>query len=166
MPALPERVPLNQFVDRLPKDAGESVREAADVMLRNELSAVPLRGVEAELRPFFIAAVLSFIVGLVVLIFFSETGGFLDQVAGAWPILTAALGFLPAVLAYYAIRIRKRSQADIQNFDLNKEHFLPHGAIYFPSDSEAAEQMVTLVEVGEAPGRRSKYDSLKPGTIW
>jgi len=69
-------------------------------------------------------------------------------------------------LAYYAIRIRKRSQADFQNFDLNKEIFLPHGVIYFPSDSDLDEQMVTLVEVKEAIGRRSKYDRLKPGAIW
>jgi len=61
----------------------------------------------------------------------------------------------------------KRSQADMQNFDLNKEIFLPHGAIYFPSNSEADEQMVTLVEVQETPFRRpSRWDNVKPGAIW
>ena len=167
MPPQPRKIPLNQFIDRLPADAAVTIREVVDVMRRNELVALKLRGVELELRPFFISAALSFVVGLVLLIFFSHPGGFLDKVAGAWPILTAALGFLPALLAYYAIRIRKRSQADIQNFDLNKEYFLPHGAIYFPSDSELSQQVVTLVEAQAAPsGRRSKWDKVKPGAIW
>jgi hypothetical protein len=166
MTALPQRIPLQKFLDGLPNDVSDQVRQAAAQMVRNEQQAAELRGVEAELKPFFIFAVCSFLVGLTLLIFYSQPGGFLDRVAGAWPLLIATLGFLPGLLAYYAVRIRKRSQADIQNFDLNKEIFLPHGVIYFPSDSDIDEQMVTLVEVSEAFARRSKYDRLKPGTIW
>ena len=159
-----KRMSLEAFLAGLPEDAVEGVSEAANKMMRNEEVSVRLRGVETELRPFFITAAVAFVVGTVFLTFFSEKGGFLDQFAGAWPILTAALGFLPLLLAYYAYRIRARSQADVENFSLNKEFFLPHGAIYFPSDSGAGKQMVTLVDVREAP--RSKYDHLKPGSIW
>ena len=167
MPAPPQRMLLEKFLADLPAEAAEQIREAAAIMMHNEHAALRLRGVELELRPFFITATVSFIIGMVVLIFYSQPGGFLDQVTGAWPLLLAALGFLPGLLAYYSIRIRKRSQADIQNFDLNKEYFLPHGAIYFPSDSGTSEQMVTLVEVQEPPiGRRSRWDKVKPGAIW
>lgn len=168
MAAAPQRIPFNQFIERLPQEAADEVLAAARIMLANEKAAMQLRGVEAELRPFFITAALSFVAGIVILLFYSQPGGFLDQVAGAWPILTAVLGFLPGLLAYYAIRIRKRSQADIQNFDLNKDVFLPHGAIYFPSDSDLAEQMVTMVEAKEpAPARRvSHYDRLRRGASW
>lgn len=165
--APPKRKPLDQFLAELPNDAAEQIRGAAAIMMRNEQAAARLRGIELELKPFFIAATISFVVGVIVLLFYAEPGGLLDRITGAWPLLTAALGFLPAVLAYYAARIRKRSQADMQNFDLNKELFLPHGAIYFPSDSEADEQMVTLIEVQEARFRRpSRWDNVKPGAIW
>lgn len=167
MPSKPRQVSLNQFLGRLPDDVANQLRKVAGTMLSNEREAAKLRGVELELRPFFIFGTLSFLIGVVILIFYSQPGGFLDQVAGAWPILTASLGFLPGLLTYYAVRIRKRSQADVQNFDLNKEFFLPHGAIYFPSDSEAREQMVTLVDRLQAPtGRRAKWDNAKPGAIW
>jgi hypothetical protein len=166
MTALPKRIPLQKFLDELPVEASDQVRQAAAQMATNELQSAELRAVEAELKPFFIFAICSFLVGLTILIFYSQPGGFLDRVSGAWPLLVGTLGFLPGLLAYYAIRIRKRSQADIQNFDLNKEIFLPHGVIYFPSDSDIDEQMVTLVEVKEAIGRRSKYNRIKPGAIW
>jgi len=159
-----KRIPLTKFLEDLPAEAVDGVREASEQMMSNEGVAARLRSVETELRPFFISAVMAFLAGAVFLIFFSKPGGLLDTVAGAWPIMTAALGFLPLLLAYYAFRIRKRSQADVQNFSLNKEFFLPHGAIYFPSDSATGEQMVTLVKVKDAP--RSKYDHLKPGSVW
>ena len=165
--APPQQKPLDKFLDDLPIETAEEIRETAAVMMRNEQASLRLRGVELELRPFFIAATISFLIGMTILLFYSQPGEFLDSVAGAWPLLTAALGFLPGLLAYYAIRIRKRSQADIHNFDLNREIFLPHGAIYFPSDSASAEQMVTLVEVQQAPiGRPSRWDKVKPGAIW
>jgi hypothetical protein len=161
------RVPLEEFLTGVPEDTAAQLRDVIATMMQNEQVAMRLRGVEGELRPFFIAAALFFIAGMIVLVFYSEPGGFLDKITGAWPILTASLGFLPGLLAYYAIRIRKRSQADVHNFDLNKEYFLPHGAIYFPSDAAAADQMIILVDV-KTPSNvhRSKYDKLKPGAIW
>lgn len=167
MPAPPKTVLLEQFLADLPNEAAEQLRDTAAVMMRNEQIALRLRGVELELRPFFITAAVTFIAGMYMLLFHAEPGGLVDEIDGAWPLLLAALGFLPVLLAYYAIRIRRRSQADLQNFDLNKEFFLPHGAIYFPSDSGPREQMVTLVEVQEKPpGRPSKWDRVKPGAIW
>jgi hypothetical protein len=166
MPAVPDRVSLNRFLAGLPDETADELRDVARVMIGNEQIATPLRGIELELRPFFITAGLSFIAGMVLLIYFAEPGGFLDRLDGGWPLLIASLGFLPALLGYYAFRIRRRSQADVENFDLNKVHFLPHGAIYFPSDSGIDEQMVTLVEAVEQPIRRSKWDKLKPGAIW
>ena len=167
MPAPPKTMPLDKFLADLPAEAAEKIREVAITMMHNEQVAVRLRGVELELRPYFITAALAFIAGMVMLLFHSHPGGMVDRIDGGWPLLLAAVGFLPALLGYYAVRIRKRSQADLRNFDLNKEFFLPHGAIYFPSDSGPSEQMVTLVEVQETqPGRRSKWDNVKPGAIW
>lgn len=167
MPAPPKTMPLDKFLADLPVEAAEQIREVAITMMHNEQAAVRLRGVELELRPYFITAGLSFVAGMVMLLFYSNPGGLIDRIDGGWPLMLAALGFLPVLLAYYAVRIRKRSQADMHNFDLNKEYFLPHGAIYFPSDSGPSEQMVTLVEVQERPpGRRSRWDKVKPGAIW
>lgn len=164
-PAKPERVTLEKFLAGLSSEAAEPLHDVVATMMSNEQVAVRLRGIEAELKPFFITGALSFVAGLIAIIYFAEPGGLVDRITGAWPLVIAALAFFPTVLGYYAIRIRKRSQADIQNFDLNKEHFLPHGAIYFPSDSAASEQMVTLVEIG-APPPKSKFDYMKPGTMW
>jgi len=166
MARVPERIPLSAFLEGLPAEAADQLRDVATIMLRNEQAAVELRGVEAELRPYFYFSVCSFIAGLVAILYFSEPGGLVDRIDGSWPVVIAALGFLPGLMTYYAFRIRKRSQSDVQNLDLNKAHFVPHGAIYFPSDSEADEQMVTLVDAQQAPGRPSRYDRLKPGTIW
>ncbi len=167
MPALPKQVLLDKFLADLPDDAAKTIRDAAAIMMRNEQAALRLRGVELELRPGFLFSSAVLAIAMVILIFYSSPGGFLDRVYGAWPLLLAALSFLPGLLTYYAVRIRKRSQADMENFDLNKEFFLPHGAIYFPSDSGPDEQMVTLVEVQEPPiGRRSKWDKVKPGAVW
>jgi len=162
----PERIPLDVFLDRLPPDQATEIREAARIMVANERSAARLRGVERDLRPFFIFGVVAFIIAMTLLLFFSEPGSYLDTIDGAWPLMIVGLGFLPSLLAYYAIRIRNRSAADLQNFDFNKRLFLPAGAIYFPSDSDESPQMVTLVEPDERHVRRSKYDQLKPGAIW
>jgi len=166
MARVPERMPLSTFLDGLPAEVADQLREVAAVMLRNERAAVELRGVEAELKPYFYASVCSFIAGLIAILYYSEPGGLVDRIDGSWPVLIAALGFLPGLMVHYAFRIRKRSQADAQSLELNRQHFLPHGAIYFPSDSEAEEQMVTLVEAHEARGRRLRFDRVKPGAIW
>ena len=83
MTALPKRIPLQKFLDELPVEASDQVRQAAAQMVHNELQSAELRGVEAELKPFFIFAVCSFLAGLTILIFYSQPGGFLDRVSGA-----------------------------------------------------------------------------------
>jgi hypothetical protein len=160
----PERLPLESFLAQLPGDDVEPAREAAERMRSNEHFASQLRGVEKELAPFFITGGVSFIIGIVAILFFADPGGLVNRIDGAWPIVTASLAFLPILLVIYAIRIRKRSAADMENAELNQEHFLPHGAIYFPSDAPGAEQMVTLVEIKPQPnGWRQKYDRVRFG---
>lgn len=160
----PEKVPLETFLANLPGEDAESAREAAERMRANESFASRMRGIERELSPFFIAGCVSFVMGVVAILFFSEPGGLVNRIDGAWPIVTAALAFLPIVLVVYAFKIRKRSAADMENVELNQTHFLPHGAIYFPSDAPLAEQVVTLVEI-KAPenGWRQKYDKVRFG---
>lgn len=163
-PKIPERLPLEAFLVQLPADDAEPAREAAERMRSNEHFAAQLRGIEKELAPFFITGGVSFVIGLVAILFFAEPGGLVNRIDGAWPIVTASLAFLPVVLVIYAIRIRKRSAADMENVELNQAHFLPHGAIYFPSDAPRAEQMVTLVEIKAQPnGWRQKYDRVRFG---
>lgn len=160
----PEFVPLEMFLERLPAEDAEETREASERMRFNEQFASRLRGIEKELAPFFIAGGVAFVIGVVAILFFAEPGGLVNRIAGAWPIVTASLAFLPAVLVVYAVRIRKRSAADMENVELNQAHFLPHGAIYFPSDAPVGEQVVTLVEI-KAPANawRQKYDRARFG---
>ncbi len=163
----PEIVALAAFLARLPAEDAEPAREAAERMWRNEQFAARLRGVERELAPYFITAIVSFIVGVIAILFFAEPGGLVNRIDGAWPIVTASLAFLPVTLVIYAVRIRKRSAADMDNVELNQVYFLPHGAIYFPSDAPVGEQVVTLVERNKAEGGwRSKFEQKRPGMIW
>lgn len=160
----PEIIPLEAFLERLPPDDAEAAREAAERMRLNEQFASRMRGVEKELAPYFITAGVSFVIGVIAILFFADPGGLVNRIDGAWPIVTASLAFLPLVLVIYAVRIRKRSVVDMDNVDLNQAHFLPHGAIYFPSDAPVGEQVVTLVEI-KAPANawRQKYDRARFG---
>ena len=159
---------LSEFVDGLPEEATEGATEAARTMMQNERYAATQRGVERELLPYFLFGLATFAIGLTILLFFSEPGGFLDNVTGGWMLLTAALAFLPGLIGYYAFRVRRRTQADAENVSLNQEWFIPHGAIYFPSDAPAAEQMVTLIspDAQAKATRKSRYENVRPGTIW
>lgn len=163
----PECIPLEDFLARIEGEKTDQVRDAAERMRLNEQIASRLRGVERELMPFFVAAVVSFVLALTAILFFAQPGGPIDRIAGAWPVLIAGLAFFPAMLVVYAVRIRKRSAADMDNVRLNQAHFLPNGAIYFPSDAPVSEQVVTLVKVSEPNGGwRSKYERIRPGQIW
>jgi hypothetical protein len=163
----PERMPLETFLARLDSEDADAAREAAKRMRLNEQTASRLRGIERELMPFFIAAIVSFLFALTAILFFAEPGGLVDRIDGAWPVLIACLAFFPVMLVVYAIRIRKRSAADMDNIRLNQAHFLPHAAIYFPSDAPVSEQVVTLVgKAGRSGGWRSKFETARPGAIW
>ncbi len=163
-----QRIPLTEFLAKLPAETAEGAQDAAAKMLLNERFASSQLGIERELRPFFIFGAATFVVAMIVLLFYSQPGGFLDRVQGGWMLMTAALAFLPGFIGYYAFKVRRRTQVDAENVALNQEWFIPHGVIYFPSDVPDAVQMVMLIAPAarDAARRKSRFENVKPGAIW
>ncbi|HUS95430.1 MAG TPA: hypothetical protein VMX97_01685 [Hyphomicrobiaceae bacterium] len=160
------RVKLESFLAGLPEEDASGLRAIASRMDEFERHALPVRGIERELRIPFLIAVVLFAIGL----FLIFSGGWILVQARRTigePGLAALLGALPGLAAYYAYRVRWRTRADTQNFDLNREHFLPRGAIYFPATDAQGEAWIVRVapDSGYKP-KPSKNDKLKPGWIW
>ena len=127
-----------------------------------------LEGIEKRYIPWAIGALILFLIGLV--LFFGPV--FLDGVSvlkNFWVILIC-LGALPALGAHFAFTIRPRTRADRQIDTLNKDHFLPHGGLYFP----AGERPAGVILVNWLPPASTNPDHLKDprkseeykGRIW
>ena len=161
-------ISMDEFLAAIPPEQIDELKAVVDIMIRNEHLASRERGIESELKLYFVAAALAFVAALLVLLMFGEPGGFVDWMPGSWLLLTAGLGFLPGLALYYGFRVRKRSRADGENDKLNQKWFVPQGAIYFPSDAPRAAQTVTLInpDTAKATRRKSRFEDVKPGTIW
>ncbi|MEM7057970.1 MAG: hypothetical protein AAF557_10315 [Pseudomonadota bacterium] len=112
------------------------LRTIASQMDRLAMAGIALEGVEKRYMPWAIGALVLFAIGIV--LFFSPS--LLDQVPAlkSFTTIFICLGALPAVGAHFAFTIRPRTQADKEIDALNKEHFLPHGGLYFPAGEHPA----------------------------
>ena len=127
---------IDKALDQIRRPGIDGLRAAAariDLLGRRVQG---LDGIEQRyLVPAAIAGVL-FVIGLV-LLFLPGQGVAMPVLSGGWG-LVACLGALPAVILHYAFRVLPRSRADAEAEDLNREHFLPNGGLYFPEGDRPA----------------------------
>lgn len=161
-----ERIDLDLFLANLPgAEAGQLRAEAARI---DELEryAMPVRGIEQTLRWPFIIAVVMFLAGLALFIVDNRH----LEISRVWIGdigLCVLLGALPVLTIYYAFKVRWRTRADKLAFDINKRHFLPHGALYFPASGTTEKPAVVIVDETLAyRPKPTKNDKLRPGAIW
>ena len=158
-----ERVSLDAFLAPLSdEDAGAARAAAARI---DDLARVgaAIEGIERRFLPWAIGGAVLFVLGLWLLIHPGVLPG---------PVMTLSLAALPGVAATYAWRVRDRTKADNAAEALNREHFLPHGGLYFPADERGA--CVVRVDytppppelpLSQAP-RDPRKKAVRAGRIW
>jgi hypothetical protein len=157
---------LDAFLSGLPPEVAQELRVQAARIDELEGYALPVRGIEARLKTPFLVATAMFIAGLIL---FLSGGSFLGAVRDLLGRtgLTILLGALPGLAAYYAFRVRWRTKADKIAFDVNRDHFLPQGVIYFPPSEPGEKATIVPVDTEKAyKPTPSKYDKVKPGPLW
>ena len=164
--AEPNRESLTAFLARLDTEESAHARAAAEAIDELEKRTFPVRGIERQLLPYFCAAAVAFVVGLI--LFFAGKDSFfglfkeMDNLG-----ITLLLIWLPILICYYAFRVRWRTRADARAFELNQRYFLPHGGIYFPSSAPGEQACVIRIDPKQGwKPRPSKYDNVRPGAIW
>lgn len=161
-----ERVELEAFLAGLDDDAAAEARVAAAEIDRLARVGDGMAGVERRFLPWAAAAALLFALGLWLL--------FHPQIRIGWWI-AVMLAALPAVSIAYAVRVAPRTRADNRAEALNRQHFLPHGGLYFPPGERSA----AVVRVDWTPPEPSEPDlpiskaprdprkrEIRPGRIW
>lgn len=163
----PERISLATFLSRLGTDESSHAKAAAEAIDELEERSNPVRGIEQQLKPLFIASALAFVFGLALFVIGRNAfqGVFTNIHSLA---VTVLLGALPTLFTYYAFRVRNRSRADAQSFDLNQKYFIPHGGIYFPASGPDQSACVVLIDPSQGwKPKAGKYDHIKTsGPLW
>ena len=160
------RLDLDSFLAGLPADKAAQLRVQAERIDALERHALPVRGVEQKLwRPFLVSLAM-FATGLVLFLASGRHLNVVRQLIGEIG-LCILLGALPGLAIYYTYRVRWRTKADMAAFNVNRDHFLPHGVIYFSAPEPGGAPSIVPVDAAKAyKPRPTKNDKLKPGWIW
>ncbi|MEM1307660.1 MAG: hypothetical protein AAGG99_09050, partial [Pseudomonadota bacterium] len=82
-------------------------------------------------------------------------------------ILTAMSVGLGLVIIIYGAVVRRRSEADAEKQALNREHFVPHDAYYFPPEQIGTRgRVVRFTPRKLKPRMAGPHDNVRPGTSW
>ena len=157
---------IAQGLDALGAPDLDQLRSIAGKIDRLSERAETFGGIEAHYAPLARVAAVLFILGLVLLVFPSLFKG-LPVLSSKWTTLICLAAF-PAVAIHYAWRALPRSRLDAEIEDLNREHFLPLGGVYFAASDEPAG--VVLVDWREAENPPGLKDPRKArhriGPLW
>jgi hypothetical protein len=164
--AASERVPLATFLATLPTDVAAQLKAQAERIDALERQVVGVRGIENQLKVPFFVSVAMFAVGLVAFFASGRDLTLVRTLIGEVG-LCLLLGALPVLAIYYTFKVRHRTRADQAAFEANRNHFMPHGAIYFPAAEPGRTPIVVLVDPDKAyQAKPSKNDKVKAGWIW
>ncbi|MEM9028454.1 MAG: hypothetical protein AAGC70_08805 [Pseudomonadota bacterium] len=157
---------LDAFIARLSDEDAGHARVAASQMDALEKRVAHLAEVDAKFARWAVWTLVAFVVGAVAAVVRTWPIGLVYALIG--PIgIVALMSGLPGLALVYAFRVRERTSIDNQKIELNRHHFLPHGAYYFPPETDSGQGCV--VEITERPPERrryTRYDHLRPGRIW
>lgn len=161
-----EPLDLDTFLAGLPVEAAQELRAQAARIDELERYALPVRGIEERLKVPFLITCVMFVTGLAVFLSGSSHLKFVWDLIGPNGLMIL-LGALPALAAYYAFRVRWRTKADKIAFEMNRDHFLPKGVIYFPPPEPGGRATIVPVDAEKAyRPKPSKYDKVRPGQLW
>lgn len=159
-------VDLATFLAELPPDAAGDARAAAHRMDELERSIDPIRDIEARYAWAAWLALAFFIAGAIIVLWPGEWAAAVFAVIGRLGVV-AMLSGLPLLGFAYGMATRDRSRVDLNKIVLNRKHFLPHGAYYFPPEDPRGEGRVVFIEVRPEPKRRyTRHDHVRPGQLW
>ena len=158
-----ERVDLDTFLAGLGEAPAAEARVAAAEIDRLARVGDAMEGVERRYLPWAAAGAVMFVLGVWLL--FHPT-----LHVGWW--IALMLAVLPGVAIAYALRVAPRTRADNRAEELNRQHFLPHGGLYFPpGEREAAVVRVDWTPpepeppISQVP-RDPRKQKPRPGRIW
>lgn len=153
---------------RMRRPGPEALRDAAQRIDRLGRAGASLDGLEQRYLPWAMGGGVLFLIGLMLMV----NPGLLDHIpflASFWTILFC-LGALPAVGIHYARTVLPRSRADTEIDEINRDHFVPVGGLYFPA-GEGPACVVTLGDMPEmTPGQQARAERRshreKVGPFW
>lgn len=127
---------ISKHLDAIAQPDPDAIAEAARKMDTVANQTRQLEGLEQRLTPFAAVGTVLFVVGL--FLFFRPVIFYETQPNPSSLTVLFCLGALPALGAYYAMKIKPRSRTDAEIDALNREFFLPNGGIYFPNGPDGA----------------------------
>jgi hypothetical protein len=161
-----EPISLEQFLAELEPDLAEQARVAAIRMDELERSINDQRDIER--RYWWVAAIAAvfFVFGAVLVLVPGEMTKPIYEVVGPFltTLMICGLGIVGLVYAYL---VRDRSNVDEEKFALNREHFVPHNAYYFPPEAPGeAGRVVRFTPRKMKPVMMGPHDRVQPGRSW
>ncbi|MEO1719395.1 MAG: hypothetical protein AAFR23_04100 [Pseudomonadota bacterium] len=159
-------VDLETFLSGMSDEAAGAARVAAHKMDRLERSIDDIRDIEWRYMWVGVIAAVLFIAGAFVVLYPGETVAPIFQALGPM-VLTLMIVGLGLVIIVYGAVVRRRSAADEEKQALNREHFVPHDAYYFPPEMPGEiGRVVRFTPRKMTPKRAGPHDNVKPGTSW
>lgn len=157
---------IDMFAGELDQEQAANVRVAAHTMDELERSIDDVRDVETRYWWVGAIAVVAFLVGASIVLY---PGGMMEQIyrtIGPLVVTLLVVGFGLVCIAY-GFAVRRRSAVDQEKFELNRQHFVPHNAYYFPPEAPGAAGRVVHYKPRKLKAVRSgPHDNIKPGRIW
>lgn len=159
-------IALDEFLASIDPELAASARVAAVRMDDLERSIDQVRDI--EVRYWWVAAIAAclFLLGTIVVLVPGQYTAPIYAILGPFliTIMICSLGIVGLVYGYL---VRDRSNVDDEKFELNREHFVPHNAYYFPSEiPDAAGRVVRYTPRKLKPVMMGPHDRVKPGRSW
>ncbi|MGF1650893.1 MAG: hypothetical protein ACFCUN_10620 [Hyphomicrobiaceae bacterium] len=159
----PETLGLETFLTRLEPEAAAAARSAAMRMDEIEREIAHLEDVELNFIWPLRVGIVTFLVGAAIILLPGETTAAIYRWLGPG-LVVVMLGILPLSGLWYGWQVRERSRGDFNKIALNRKHFVPHGAYYFPSAGGAGH--VVIVDFRDEKVPFSRFDYVRPGQLW
>jgi len=142
--SIPDKLELDEFLSLLTVEDAAQARSAAARIDALEREIGPPGWIERNLLVLALVSVIFFVLGLGGLLGFFAWGRAIFGLGG----ITLMVSAFPGLMLAYLWSVRGRTRADAKKMELNKAHFLPHGAVYFGNapDSRPGRGQVTRVD--------------------
>lgn len=159
-------VSLEVFLAELSDEAAGAARVAANKMDDLERTVDDVRDIESRYGWVAALAGLAFVLGAVIVFYPSELVQPISDALGPF-VITMMVISLGLVGLAYGFVVRRRSAVDATKQDLNREHFVPHKAYYFPPESQRDRGRVVFFEPRKLKAVRvGPHDDVRPGSSW
>lgn len=160
-----QKISLDAFLQTLPDSDAAEARAAAARM--DEFERVARRVAEPDKR--FLAGMgLAAVLFVIAAALLMSGGDFFDNARGTLGIIGVIVmaALLPALIVSYTVRMRERTRADRQCFELNQTYFMPHGGVYFPGEEEGGSWVFVPDHDSKAWRQPGQAEAIKARWYW